>query len=118
MARAGRRGLGDAEDLGWPINTALAEADPWFAPDGSYVIFTSPRASATAQGQGDLYIIYSEGDGWTEPASLGLHVNSIAHEYGPMLSADGATFYFSRGFGGQVWEVPVAVLDNLDGGTR
>ncbi len=98
-----------------PIKSVYAEADPWIAPDGRMLIFSSPRISQESQGQGDLYIVHRQGDGWTAPVSLGPQVNSIAHEYGPALSPDGATFYFSRGFGGQVWTVPVARLDRLGG---
>ena len=98
-----------------PIKSVYAEADPWIDPDGSSIIFSSPRITDGSQGQGDLYIVRRLGDGWTAPVSLGQHVNSIAHEYGPALSPDGETFFFSRGFGGHVWMVPTSVLEQLGG---
>ncbi len=113
IASASRGGIGAPAKIGKPVNTAFAEADPWIAPDGSYIIFSSPQANENAQGQGDLYVVYRDGDGWTAPSSLGLHVNNIGHDYGPMMSPDGEMFYFSRGFGGHVWMVPTSLLDGL-----
>lgn len=108
-------GLVEPRILGRPINTVFAEADPWIAPNGRFIIFSSSQSSPDAQGQGDLYVIHRRGDAWTRPASLGVHVNSVGHEYGAALSPDGATFFFSRGFGGQVWTVPSSFLENLNG---
>ncbi len=113
VAAGSTGGLDEPRRLDRPIKSVYAEADPWIAPDGQTIIFSSPRISAGSQGQGDLYVIRRQGDGWTAPASLGLHVNSIAHEYGPALSPDGGTFYFSRGFGGHVWMVPASMLEQL-----
>ncbi len=113
IAPAWRGGIGTPANIGRPVNTAFAEADPWIAPDGSFIIFSFPQANENAQGQGDLYVVYRDGDGWTPPASLGLHVNNVGHDYGPMMSPDGKTFYFSRGFGGHVWMVPTSLLDGL-----
>jgi Tol biopolymer transport system component len=110
-ARNGR--LLEPQDMGWPINTVYADADPLIAPDGSYFVFSSSRLFDGAQGQGDLYVVRREGDGWSEPVSLGLQVNNIGHDYGPAMSPDGLTFYFSRGFGGRVWMVPTALLDGF-----
>ena len=113
IAPTSRGGIRTPANIGRPVNTAFVEADPWIAPDGSFIIFSSPQANENAQGQGDLYVVYRDGDGWTPPASLGLHVNNIGHDYGPMMSPDGETFYFSRGFVGQVWMVPTSLLDGL-----
>lgn len=103
----------EPQDMGWPINTVFADADPFIAPDGSYLVFSSSRLFDGAQGQGDLYVVRRSGDGWSEPVSVGLQVNNIGHDYGPAMSPDGRTFYFSRGFGGQVWMVPTALLDGF-----
>jgi len=113
IAYGSDRGLVAPRVLGRPINTVFAEADPWIAPDGRFIIFSSPRSSPDAQGQGDLYVIHRVGDAWTRPATLGAHVNSVGHEYGAALSPDGATFFFSRGLGGQVWTIPSSFLENL-----
>ena len=114
IAYGSDRGLVEPRVLGRPINTVFAEADPWIAPDGRFIIFSSPQISPDAQGQGDLYVIHRRGEAWTRPASLGVQVNSVGHEYGAALSPDGATFFFSRGFGGQVWTVPSSFLENLN----
>jgi len=111
LPRNGR--LEEPRDMGFPINTVFADADPWIAPDGGYIVYSSSRRFEGAQGQGDLYITHRQGDGWVDPVSLGLQVNNIGHDYGPTISPDGLTFYFSRGFGGQVWMVPAALLDGF-----
>ena len=115
IAYGSSRGLVTPRVLGRPINTVFAEADPWIAPDGRFIIFSSPQISPDARGQGDLYVIHRRGEAWTRPASLGVHVNSFGHEYGAALSPDGATFFFSRGLGGQVWTVPASFLESLNG---
>lgn len=115
IAHPSGEGLGRPRPFARPINTVYPDADPWIAAAGDKIVFSSPRLGSEAQGQGDLYVIHRLADGWTPPASLGTQVNSIAHEYGPELSATGDAFYFSRGFGGQVWTVPVSALDNFDG---
>lgn len=103
-----------AERLPAPINSVYPEADPWITPDGGSIVFSSPRLYPDSRGQGDLYVIHRSGEAWSEPVSLGPAVNSIAHEYGPALSADATTFYFSRGFGGHVWVLPASALSALD----
>jgi hypothetical protein len=51
-------------------------------------------------GNGDLYISFNRGGGWTLPRNLGAPVNSIALDYTPSLSPDGKYLYWAsnRGF--------------------
>jgi Tol biopolymer transport system component len=89
-----------AENLGAPINTPSTEADPYIAPDESFLLFISTKAGG--HGSGDLYISRRTADGWSEPENLGPTVNGDDFDYTPFVSADGATLYFSRGWG-EMW---------------
>jgi hypothetical protein len=89
-----------AESLGAPINTSSTEADPYIAPDESFLLFISTKSGG--QGSGDLYISYREGAGWSEPENLGPTVNGDDFDYTPFVSADMSTLYFSRGWG-EMW---------------
>lgn len=96
-----------AEPLGDAINTAAVEADPYIAPDESFLIFCSNRQGGF--GEGDLYISFRNGDSWTTPVNLGGTINGPQFDYTPMLSRDGKRFYWSRGWGG-IYEITAGVL--------
>ncbi|HEY8558893.1 MAG TPA: hypothetical protein VIL74_00715 [Pyrinomonadaceae bacterium] len=100
-----------AENLGSIINTPATEADPFIAPDQSYLIICSDRAGGA--GEGDLYVSFNEGGKWTALQSLGNIINTDVYEYTPLVSADGKTFYFSRGWG-DIYSVDMKAL-NLSG---
>lgn len=96
------------ENLGATINTDKHDADPYIAPDESYLIFSSSRDGGL--GEGDLYISFRRGDDWTPPRSLGPKVNSPEWDYAQIVGRDGRWLYFSRGWGG--------VLSHRDEGAR
>lgn len=98
-----------AENLGASLNTDATEADPFIAPDQSYLIFCSDRKGGA--GEGDLYISFNERGKWTAPQSLGANLNTAEYEYTPLVFKD--KFYFSRGWG-DIYEMPLKNL-NLDG---
>lgn len=98
-----------AENLGFAINTENTEADPFVAPDESYLIFCSDRPGGASE-EGDLYISFNENGNWTAPQSLGKIVNTVAYEYTPLVFKD--KFYFSRGWG-DIFEMSLKDL-NLD----
>jgi Tol biopolymer transport system component len=98
---------GPAENLGAVINTAATEADPFIAPDQSYMIFSSDREGG--MGEGDLYISFNLKDSWTTPQTLGKIINTATYEYTPLISPDGLTFYFSRGWG-DIYQIPLSAL--------
>lgn len=85
------------------INSQANETDPFIAPDGSYLLFTSTgRADAMSEvgasvsyPRSDLYISYFKEGKWTLAKNLGPTVNTIAGESNPWISADGKTLYFS-----------------------
>jgi Tol biopolymer transport system component len=117
--RAGGHGEGDlyrsrlvngkytqAENLGAVVNTAGNEADPYIAPDESYLIFSGELDGG--QGEGDLYISYNQGGVWTKPESLPI-VNSAEYEYTPLISPDKKYLFFSRGWG-DIYQLDASVL--------
>ncbi|HEX2836277.1 MAG TPA: hypothetical protein VHW00_24950 [Thermoanaerobaculia bacterium] len=83
------------ENLGAPLNTPASETDAWIAPDQSRLIFTAYDRPGQP-GDGDLYVSDFYDGSWSEPRLLGDHINTSAREYCPIVSPDGATFYFTR----------------------
>jgi len=79
------------------LNTPHVDADPYIAPDESYLIFCSDRSGGS--GSGDLYISFNRNGRWTEPKNLGAAINTPDFEYTPLISPDGKRLFFSRGWG-------------------
>jgi Tol biopolymer transport system component len=96
-----------AENLGTVVNSESTDADPFIAPDESYLIFSSTRPGGA--GSGDLYICFRDGAGWTAPRSLGDTVNSDDFDYTPLVSPDGQYLFFSRGWG-DLYYIEMAAL--------
>jgi Tol biopolymer transport system component len=96
------------ENLGDIINTDATEADPYVSPDQSYIIFSSDRNGG--EGEGDLYVSFNRNGSWTVPQSLGKTINTAEYEYTPLVSPDGKTFYFSRGWG-DIYEIEFKALN-------
>lgn len=86
-------GAYQVENVGAPINGESTEYDPFVAPDESYLIFASTRPGG--YGDSDLYVSFRHGTGWSAPVSLGAAINSPAREYCPVVSPDGAYFFFT-----------------------
>ena len=96
-----------AENLGRQINTEATEADPYIAPDESYLIFSSTREGSL--GEGDLYISFNRAGSWTQPRNLGPIINSSDYEYAPLVAPDGRHFFFSRGWGA-IYSIEISAL--------
>ncbi|MCA1612752.1 MAG: hypothetical protein LC800_01095 [Acidobacteria bacterium] len=96
-----------AENLGDAINTPETEADPYIAPDESYLIFTSTRPGG--YGRGDLYISFNTKGGWTTPKNLGPKVNTDVFDYTPLVTPDGKYLFFSRGWG-KIYQIDLGAL--------
>ena len=81
------------------LNSPGNEADPWVAPDGSFLLFASDRG-----GQWDLYVAFSEdgGETWADPDILQPPVVTDADERAPALSPAGEVIFFVRG-DGELW---------------
>ncbi len=75
------------------INTDADELGPEFSPDGNSLYFYANRTGG--QGGYDLWVTHRSHVGWNKPINLGSAVNSPFNDYGPGLSPDGKTLYFS-----------------------
>jgi len=92
------------------LNTPHTDADPFIAPDETYIIFSSDRPGGA--GQGDLYVSRRERGRWGAPVALGPLVNSDDYEYTPWVSADGRWLWFSRGWG-EIWRIETRLVPAL-----
>jgi Tol biopolymer transport system component len=92
------------------LNSPHSDADPFIAPDESYMVFSSGRLGGL--GQGDLYVSFRRRGRWTEPRSLGPLVNTDDYEYTPWITSDGRWLYFSRGWG-EIWRIETRLVEAL-----
>ena len=95
------------------LNTPNVDADPYIAPDESYLIFCSDRGGGF--GSGDLYISFNRNGRWTEPKNLGATINTPDFEYTPLISPDGKWLFLSRGWGEIYhidWKAPDPAVEN------
>jgi outer membrane protein OmpA-like peptidoglycan-associated protein len=90
------------ENLGSNINSEDWETSPSLSPDKKALYFCSTRPGG--YGQGDLYVSYKTGKGWTPAQNLGPGINTAGGEIAPFIHADGETMYFTSdglaGYGG------------------
>ena len=103
MGGAGGYDLYFAEegDAGWQItpyahNTMMADATVAATPDGDTLFYYAHLPTERVYGGVDLFVTRREADDWSAPENLGPLINTNGIEYGPGLSADGETLYFSR----------------------
>ncbi len=75
------------------INSTSDDLGPEPSADGKALYFYSNREGTF--GGYDLWVARVDGDAWTTPVNLGPRVNSPFNDYGPALTADGETLYFS-----------------------
>ena len=81
--------------LGKEINTEHAEADPFIAPDESYLIFHSNRPGG--YGFNDLYISFMTKEGkWSEAINMGKLINTEHRDFCGRVMFDGKFLIFSR----------------------
>jgi Tol biopolymer transport system component len=73
-----------------------SEVDPFPAPDGERLFYTSKRPVTGAEESGnfDIWFVDREGAEWSAPNHLEGPVNTDGDEYYPAVAADG-TLYFS-----------------------
>jgi len=93
----------EAETLGPVINSSATDADPYIAPDESFLIFSSTRDGG--YGSGDLYLSTRADGRWSEPVNLGPAVNDEEFDYAPTLSPDGSEMVYAKGWG-QILAIP------------
>ena|SRR6185437_834697 len=83
------------------LNGAEPTFDPYISPDERYILFSSDSA---------LYISYRTDQGWSPGEKLGPEVNEAAKTgmlWGPSISRDGKTLYFSGGTTDGIEMIPV-----------
>lgn len=89
----------------FPHNTAMADSHPVTTPDGKTLIWYAHMPLDAVYGSVDLFISQYDGANWTVPKNLGPMINTQGIDYGPGVSADGKTLFFSRD--GVLLEVPL-----------
>ena len=110
-------GFAPPERVGGPVSTEHSEHDPFIAPDGSFLIFTSDRPGG--HGRGDLWVVFRATDGgWSEALNMGPEINTAGYDYCAMLSPDGRYLFLTRNAGGNgdIYWVDAAVIDRLRDG--
>jgi len=93
---------GTARNLGPTINTTFNDDAPFIHPDGITLFFSSEGHNSIG-GYDIFYTVYRE-DGWGKPINFGYPANTPFDERFYVLSADGATGYYSsdrKGSSGQ-----------------
>ncbi len=102
---------GDPCNLGPTVNSPLYEDTPSISADGLALFFSSYDRS-DGLGSEDIYVTtrVAIDDPWGTPVNLGSTVNSSDYDWGPNVSADGLTLFFTSerpdGYGnGDIWMV-------------
>lgn len=104
-----------------PLNSGYSEVDAFIDPAGRYIIVSRTDDPAGLGGD-DLFVSLRSGEAWTEPEHLGAVVNTTEDEYGPYVSRNGRTLFFTSLRGGTadiyriaIDDLPVALpVDGLD----
>jgi len=79
-----------------PAATPAGEGDPWFARDGSYVIFTRWDRAKPWEADADLYITFRRGSEWTVAAPLiGLN-DPAGPDYAVSIAGSPERIYWKR----------------------
>jgi hypothetical protein len=110
MRRVGA-GWSEAERLPAPINDALSQPDLLVAPNGRWMILVITDHPEGLGGD-DLFLSRLENGAWTRPERLAEPINSKEYEYGPSLSPDGRTLYFTshRRGSADIYSIPTVAL--------
>lgn len=104
------------EKLGENINSEFNDADPFIAPDESYIIFQSKRPGG--YGKNDLYISFRNDDGtWCKSVNMGPRINTEASDYCGRVTHDGKYLIFSRSIGdswkSQFYWIDATIIEEL-----
>ncbi|MCX5643588.1 MAG: LamG domain-containing protein [Phycisphaerae bacterium] len=107
---------GPPVNLGPTVNSSDFEEWPGISADGLLLFFFSNRA-----GNG-IWVTRraTVSDPWGSPVNLGPPVNTSVNDFGPNVSADGRTFYFSSdrpgGYGNiDIWQTPIIPIVDFNG---
>ncbi|MEL6559599.1 MAG: hypothetical protein AAFQ94_15515 [Bacteroidota bacterium] len=84
--------------FGEQINSGVANAHPFIAPDESYMLWDGRKDGG--YGNADIYVSFRQKDGsWGKAINLGDQVNSPASENGARVTPDGKYLFFNRNVG-------------------
>lgn len=87
-------GFSPPKALAGDANTQAYEADPFIAPDGSYILFSSARPGG--KGQRDIYVSFAQANGqWSKGVALGNGVNTPELEFCPSVTRDGRYLFYT-----------------------
>lgn len=112
--RGGTLHLADRVDGRWqnvrvaPFSGEHQDSRASFSPDGRRIVFASNRPGPGREGRTDLdiWMVERDGEGWSEPRSIGGPVNTTAHETHPSLAASGAIYFVRRTQDSDIWMAP------------
>ncbi|MCD4664338.1 MAG: hypothetical protein K8R68_03640 [Bacteroidales bacterium] len=91
------------------LNTPTKSTECYFAPDNSYVIFSS---GSPGYGMLDLYVSFLINNGiWGKPINLGKSINTSKSESAPVISPDGKYLFYNAS--GQIYWVSVRIIGEL-----
>ena len=106
-----------AENVGRPVNSEGSDADPFIAPNESYLIVCQKKEEGF--GEFDLYVYFRRPDGsWTIPINMGKNVNSSSYEFRPYVTPDGKYLFFTsnrprKGNLGGIYWVDAKIIQDL-----
>ncbi len=84
-------------NLGPGVNSEVDEGDIYVSPDESYLIHVA-AGRPDSLGGADLYVSFKQADGsWGQDINLGDTINSKGIDYCPMVTPDGAYFFYTQG---------------------
>lgn len=103
------------ENMGESVNSNGWDSQPFLAPDGKTLYFSSRRSGGV--GDKDIWFTKWENGKWSKAKCLTAPINTIGAEQCPFIHADGRTMYYSSdyhpGFGGD--DLFVAYFDEKTG---
>lgn len=84
--------------LGSEINQGEYIANPYIAPDESYLMWDVERDDNYGSNQPDIYISFKERNGsWGAAINMGNKINTPIYEQNPQVTPDGKYLFFKRG---------------------
>jgi len=110
---------GEPVNLGPIVNSSDGDGWPYTSADGLLLFFHSNRPGGF--GDYDLYMTMraTVSDPWGIPVNLGPTVSSSDFDYGPTISPDGSTLFFTSNRPGgcgetDIWQAPIIPIVDLN----
>lgn len=105
---------GRADHPGAPLNDELSQADLWVSPDETWMILAITD-HPDGFGGDDLYVTWVDSGRWVAPVNLGSGINTPEYEYGPWVSEESRSLYFTSHRDGpsHVYRVDLSIVDQI-----